>query len=47
MIPSASPKQRMGIIPPSSTLTMQTDTLRKSPLGKLDGFIVDFVGKIK
>jgi hypothetical protein len=30
---SALPKQQMGITPPSSTGTVQTDGIRKSPMG--------------
>lgn len=44
-IPSALPKQRMGITPPSSTGIMQTDGVRKSPMGELDVLTVDFIGE--
>lgn len=42
-IPSALPKQRMGITPPSSTGVMQADGVRKSPMGELDVVTVDFI----
>jgi hypothetical protein len=42
--PSAPPKQHTGITPPSSTGTMQTEAVRKSPLGELHLFIADFLG---
>jgi hypothetical protein len=41
---SASPKPRMGITPPSPTGIVQTDGIRKSPIGKLDVSTIDFVG---
>jgi hypothetical protein len=44
--PSALQKQQMGITSPSSTGTMQTGAIRKSPIGELDFFIVDFTRTI-
>jgi hypothetical protein len=41
--PSALPKQRMGVTPPSSTGIMQTDGVRKSPMGELGVRTIDFV----
>jgi hypothetical protein len=43
--PSALPKQRVGVTPPTSTGIMQTDGVRKSPMGELGVLTIDFVGE--